>query len=220
MRIYLSISKNKEIVPFQYQQLLTGVLHKWMGRNTVHDEISLYSFSWLKNGRGSSKGIHFPNGASWFISCYDTELLKTILGGIQSKPELFNGMVVTEVTLQEDPIFPESRRFSVASPIFIKRRVGEEKRIKFYYYNDLDAGRYMTETLVKKLQHAGLNADNISVEFDKEYMNPEKKGTSYYGVHSIGSICPVIIKGSPEQLAFAWNVGLGNSTGIGFGALN
>jgi CRISPR/Cas system endoribonuclease Cas6 (RAMP superfamily) len=30
----------------------------------------------------------------------------------------------------------------------------------------------------------------------------------------------VIIKGTPEQLAFAWNVGLGNSTGIGFGALN
>ena len=27
------------------------------------------------------------------------------------------------------------------------------------------------------------------------------------------------LKGSPEQIAFAWDVGVGNSTGIGFGAL-
>jgi CRISPR/Cas system endoribonuclease Cas6 (RAMP superfamily) len=31
--------------------------------------------------------------------------------------------------------------------------------------------------------------------------------------------CPIIIKGKPETKLFAWNVGLGNSTGIGFGAI-
>jgi hypothetical protein len=31
--------------------------------------------------------------------------------------------------------------------------------------------------------------------------------------------CPVIIKGRPETKSFAWNVGIGNSTGIGLGAI-
>ena len=40
------------------------------------------------------------------------------------------------------------------------------------------------------------------------------------GIKNKASICPVIVKGTSEQIAFAWNVGVGNSTGIGFGALN
>jgi CRISPR-associated endoribonuclease Cas6 len=218
MRIYLTTSKNTELIPFQYQQLLTGVLHKWIGKNDVHDEISLYSFSWLKNGKATAKGLNFINGADWFISTYDEQLLKKIIAGIQDSPELFYGMAVNEISIKEDPDFNETERFTVGSPVFIKRR--EADRIKFFYYNDVDAGKFLTETLSKKLLKAGLDANNVSVEFDKAYNNPEIKGTSYYGVHSKGSICPVIIKGTSEQVAFAWNVGLGNSTGIGFGALN
>jgi CRISPR-associated endoribonuclease Cas6 len=218
MRIYLTLSKNTETVPFAYQQLLTGVLHKWIGKNEVHDEMSLYSFSWLKNGKASSKGINFPGGASWFISTHDNELLKKIIAGIQQSPELFYGMTVTEVNIQEDPQFSDTERFVVASPVFIKRN--DENRKAFFYYDHPDAGKLLTETLVKKLQKAGLNAESISVEFDKTFSKPSIKGTSYYGIHSKGSVCPVIIKGTPQQIAFAWNVGLGNSTGIGFGALN
>ncbi|MGN6645692.1 MAG: CRISPR-associated endoribonuclease Cas6 [Cytophaga sp.] len=218
MRIYLATSKNTELVPFAYQQLLTGVLHKWLGKNDVHDEMSLYSFCWLKNGKASAKGINFPNGASFFISTYDNELLKKIIEGIQQYPELFYGMKVTEITIQEDPQFSEIQRFVVASPVFIKRSNAERK--EFFYYNHPEAGKLLTETLAKKLQKAGLNAESISVEFDKRFRTPSIKGTSYYGIHSKGSVCPVIIKGTPQQIAFAWNVGLGNSTGIGFGALN
>lgn len=218
MRIYLATSKNTELVPFQYQQLLTGVLHKWIGKNDVHDEISLYSFSWLKNGKATSKGLNFSNGAQWFISTYDEQLLKQIIEGIQASPELFHGMSVTEITIQENPPFSDTERFVVASPVFIKR--SNEKRKEFFYYDHPDAGKLLTETLIKKLQKAGLDTENISVEFDKSFNRPTIKGTSYYGIHSKGSVCPVIIKGTPQQIAFAWNVGLGNSTGIGFGALN
>jgi CRISPR-associated endoribonuclease Cas6 len=218
MRIYLTLSKNTEIVPYAYQQLLTGVLHKWIGKNDVHDEISLYSFSWLKNGKASAKGINFPTGATWFISSHDPDMLKKIIGGIQQSADLFCGMTVAEVSIQEDPTFSEAERFVVASPVFIKRR--DENRKEFFYYDHPNAGTLLTETLAKKLEKAGLNAENISVEFDKSFPRPSIKGTSYYGIHSKGSICPVIIKGTPQQIAFAWNVGLGNSTGIGFGALN
>ena len=37
MRINLRISANKELVPFTYQHLLTGAIHKWLGDNQDHE---------------------------------------------------------------------------------------------------------------------------------------------------------------------------------------
>lgn len=51
MRIHISTTKNTSLVPFDYQQKLVGTIHKWIGDNSVHDRISLYSFSWLKGGK-------------------------------------------------------------------------------------------------------------------------------------------------------------------------
>ena len=50
MRIHISTTKNSSLVPFGYQQKLVGTIHKWIGNNSIHDSISLYSFSWLKGG--------------------------------------------------------------------------------------------------------------------------------------------------------------------------
>ena len=57
------------------------------------------------------------------------------------------------------------------------------------------------------------------MRFDENYSNPKIKGTFYKKHKKKGSICPVIIEVSPESIAFAWNVGIGNNTGMGFGAL-
>jgi len=218
MRIIITTTPNNKIIPFEYQQLLTGAIHKWLGSNNEeHDALSLYSFSWLKNGRAEKAGINFMYGATFFISSFDEGIIKKIITGIQNDPTMFCGMAVRELTIQQTPQFGNEASFSLASPVFIKRRLDD--RIKFYYHDDDESDTFMTETLVKKLNEAGIDSKNVQVAFDKNYRNPSRKGTTYKGVKSIGSICPVIIKGTPEQIAFAWNVGLGNSTGIGFGAL-
>ena len=61
--------------------------------------------------------------------------------------------------------------------------------------------------------------NDVNVKFDKEYLKPTIKAVTYNGVLNKGSLCPVIIEGTAEQIGFAWDVGVGNSTGIGFGAL-
>ena len=82
MRLYLKLSKNKQTVPFDYQVNLVGALHKWLGQNDLHDELSLYSMSWLNgNSRVQGKGLSFPNGAEWFISSPDEVFIKKILRG-------------------------------------------------------------------------------------------------------------------------------------------
>lgn len=44
MGIFLNTSRNDEVVSFDYQKYLVGVLHKCLGTNSEHDSISLYSF--------------------------------------------------------------------------------------------------------------------------------------------------------------------------------
>jgi CRISPR-associated endoribonuclease Cas6 len=223
MRIHLRTTPNVEIVPFDYQQKLTGILHKWLGKcNDVHDSLSLYSFSWLSHGRMENAGLSFPEGAYWFISFYNEDKIKLIIRTILEDPYMFSGMSVTDVTIEETPDLSGQEVFRLASPIFIQRYTddGSKKREKQYTFNDADANRFLKETLQHKMSVAGLEEDEtLSVTFDLSYAKKKTKLMTYKGIHSKASLCPIIIKGKPETKAFAWNVGIGNCTGIGFGSI-
>jgi CRISPR-associated endoribonuclease Cas6 len=217
MRIHLHLTPNIRIVPFNYQQNLVGAFHKWLGKNIVHDSLSLYSLSWLRNGKAVKNGLSFDNGAQWFISSIDTDMIRKLLYAIPEDPTVNWGMEVHEITMQTEPYFTNEASFRLCSPVFIKRTVG--KKIKYYLHTDSESGGLMTETLQHKLKSVGLNDSGVEVRFDSSYPNPQTKKITFNNIDSRASLCPVIIKGSPEQIAFAWNVGVGNSTGIGFGSL-
>jgi CRISPR-associated endoribonuclease Cas6 len=80
----------------------------------------------------------------------------------------------------------------------------------------------MTKTMQTKLRAAGLeqHADAVSVRFDTSYAGAKTKLVDIHGIKNRTSVCPVIVEGSPEAVAFAWDVGVGHSTGAGFGALS
>lgn len=59
MRLHFLLTPNTQTVPFDYQHFLIGAFHKWMGWNEVHDEISLYSLSWLQGGKMFKDGFNF-----------------------------------------------------------------------------------------------------------------------------------------------------------------
>ncbi|MEM6767880.1 MAG: CRISPR-associated endoribonuclease Cas6 [Bacteroidota bacterium] len=216
MRIYIRLTANEERVPFNYQQLLVGTFHKWLGSNNIHDTTSLYSLSWLDHGIVNKHGFDFPNGATFFISAHDTSLVKQLIDAVQQDARLFCGMGAEELVLKPTPTFGEYQRYIVQSPILIKRKQGE--RIQFYYPENPESDSLMTETLRRKLKLAGLS-HNVRVSFDREYPRPVKKLCTYKGIKNKGTLNPVIVEGDPEAVSFAWEVGIGNSTGIGFGAV-
>lgn len=218
MRVHLSITRNQSIVAFDHIPVLVGTLHKWLGQNEWHNQLSFHSFSWLKGAKGGNNGLYFPRGAEWFISSHNPDFIKRLISGVQNDPEIKYGLRVTSMTVQEDPIFSDSHTFTVASPVLIKRR--EHERIKHYLYADQKSGDYLTETLITKLKKAGLESEGVEVSFDQTYPMPRTKLVNYNGIGNRANICPVTVRGTPEQIAFAWNVGIGNCTGIGFGALN
>ena len=77
----------------------------------------------------------------------------------------------------------------------------------------------MTETLKSKMKLVNLEDETLKIAFDKSYSKAKTKLITYNGINNKASLCPLIIKGKPKTKAFAWNVGIGNSTGIGFGAI-
>ncbi len=220
MRLHIQLSENKELVPFNYQETQVSKLHYWVGKNDLHDDLSLYSLSWLQHGKKENTfGLNFQNGSKFFISCFDNSILKRLIKGIQLDNDFGWGMKVISLNIEKEPDIEHRHKFQAASPIFIKRPKKEARGSDFFYFDNPNSDQYLTETLSRKLTKAGLPNAGVLVKFDRDYPNPKLKGTTYKGIKSIGSICPIIIEGTPDQLKFAWNVGIGNSTGIGFGAL-
>ena len=149
MRIYLKTSPNSELISYDYQNKLVGTLHKWLGVNSEHDLMSLYSFSWLHGSVSEQKGLNFPKGASWFISFYDTAKMKLIMSDILRNPEMFGGMRVIDMTIEETPDLSTRELFYLGSPIFIKRFIPEEGT-KYYTFKDDESNELMKNTLIIK----------------------------------------------------------------------
>jgi CRISPR-associated endoribonuclease Cas6 len=217
MRIHLKIPVSNQIIPFDHQPLLVGVIHKWLGWNEEHGKLSLYSFSRLEGGKAVQGGLKFEREISFFFSSYSVDLIKRMIAGIQSDPSMFFNLSVKEIILQEDPNLSDRELFWLGSPIFIKRREGE--KIDHILFNDQRSSAYLKETLITKMNEAGLNDDSLDIHFNTNYSNARTQKINYNGIGNKANWCPVLIKGKSETKLFAWNVGLGNSTGIGFGAI-
>jgi len=217
MRIHLKIQMQNKVIPFDHQSLLTGTIHKWLGWNDEHGKVSLYSFSQLEGGKPTPDGLLFERGTSFFFSSHNSDMIKTIVAGIRADPSLFYGMNVSEIIIQEEPDLTYRELFFIASPIFIKRRVGD--KIDHILFDDPRANSCLKETLHRKMIEAGITNGSFDIRFNKTYPKAGTKKITYNGIQNRANWCPVIIEGKPETKLFAWNVGLGNSTGIGFGAI-
>ena len=218
MRIYIKLSRNSTVIPFNYQHLLTGVIHKWLGKdNSEHGKKSLYSFSWFQNASTLKNGVTLNSDSYFFISAYDPDLIKQITIGILNDPQTFCGSRVVDIQLKNAPDFSGEERFFLNSPILIKQKDG--KKTKHITFHDEVFGKLLTENLKAKLESVNLPTDKLSVELDKSYAFPQTKLVDYKGIKNKTTFAPMIIKGSPEQIAFAWCCGLGHSTGVGFGSI-
>lgn len=218
MRLHILTTRNTELVSFAYQQKLAGVLHKWLDKSDLDVLMASYSFSWLLNGKISGKSLEFKNGAKWFISIYNDSNVDAIIRRIRESPSMFCGMKVEDIVVQKTPDLSDVELFQVASPVFIKRKV--ESNNQYFFYTDKDAGRFLVETLNKKMLNMNLPLDEtLAISFDQNDSLKKIKFVNYRGVGIKASLCSLIIQGKPETKAFAWDVGIGNSTGIGFGAI-
>lgn len=220
MRVHIRLSPNRQTVPFNYQPHLTGAFHKWTERDSnLHDNISLYSFSWLQQARAGDKGLDFPRGSSFFASIYDLDTFKKLINGIRKSPDWAFGMRVTNLYIEPDPELPSGRHwFKPGSPFLVKRSI-KGQGTEYYTHLDQETEALLTETLQHKLKIAGIDDPQACIELDKNCQEAKTKIIDYKGIKNKTVWSPVFVTGSTESLVLAWNVGIGNSTGIGFGSL-
>lgn len=220
MRIRLYLSRNTQLVPYNYKESIVSKIHELLGENEIHDTISLYTFSNLHFGKSSKNGLDFKEGSYFDIASFDQNILKNIIDGIMKGSINFSyGMTINEIRILPAQTFHEQpQRFLVDSPVLIKRSI-DNKNIHYTYKNS-ESEDLLKETLLRKMDIANLKDDTLKIYFDKSYSKPKEKLITYKDILNKCSICPIIIEGKPETKSFAYDVGIGNSTGIGFGFLN
>lgn len=229
MRLHFTLSPNTEPVPFAYQHRLTGVFHKWLKENDLHDKISLYSLSWLDGSKRIRNRLDFAGGAKWFVSFFEDKYVEQLVEGALGDPEMFCGMRVTEIRQQRTPDFPAKYNFKVASPVFAKGKQTENGSPPHHYlWHEPESDEILTKTLIHKMDTANTDAateiftaedKTVKISFDREYENPKIKLVRIKDIDHKASICPIIVKATSKAVQFAWNVGVGNGTGSCFGSL-
>ena len=206
MRLQLYLEA-PERVPFDYLPTLKSAFHRWAGHNEVlHAGLSLYSYAWLRGGRAGRGGIHFPEGAHWFISAPDEALIHELVSGVVRAPALGLGLRVADVRMQRAPEFVAGEQpFRVAGPVFIKHETARDKPADHLLPGHPLADEHLTATLRHKLRQAGLDDAGATVRFDPAFIATAKsKLFRYKQVQCRGSICPVLVGGSAAQIQFAW----------------
>jgi CRISPR-associated endoribonuclease Cas6 len=220
MRLHFQLTSNETTVPFDHHHFLTGRFHKWLGENSVHDSISLYSLGWLRGGKTIEGGLTFPDGAEWFISSYDNAILEKLIGAARSDTSVCCGMHVEAIRIQDTPDFGPRFNFKVGSAV-LARSKQVDGRVTHLLHSDEAADDALTQALRHKMDVAGIENEHkqVRVKFDRTYQGARTKLVTIKGIGNRASICPVIVEGTPEAVQFAWNVGVGHLTGNGFGSL-
>jgi CRISPR-associated endoribonuclease Cas6 len=226
MRIQLQLSPNSKPVPFSYLVDLRTALHTWLGPNEIHDELSLYSLGWLTGGEKIGKNLYFPNGATWNMGFWNDDLGWDLARGIVKDKYLAYGMNVEKAIELPNPKFKTPTRFAVDGAVLIRDSRADGSR-ECILWNDIRSDVILTQKLVLKMQKAGLDSAHheVRVKFDRSYTKAREKVmvvkriVGQRDIQHKGSVCPVIIEGTPEAIRFAWTVGIGELTGSGFGAL-
>lgn len=226
MRIQLVLSSNIQPVPFSYLQDLRSALHNWLGPNDIHDDLSLYSLGWLKGGEKVGRSLYFPQGATWNLGFYDSDLGWKLAEGIIKNKNLAYGMSVEKALEISHPGFESPMRFAVDGAVLVRDTRADGSR-ECVLWNDIRADVLLTQKLIQKMKKAGLDErhQQVKVRFDRSYTKARekvmvaKRVPNAKDIEHKANVCPVIIEGTPEAIHFAWLVGVGDLTGSGFGAL-
>jgi CRISPR-associated endoribonuclease Cas6 len=183
---------NFNFTPCYFTKLL-GCIHKWLGENNVHNNISLYSFSHIQKD-------------CFYFNAYDNNLIEKLNQGISKDKTMFNETKVINIETIGENINKDI--FYCASPFFIK-----DKNV-FKNFNDIDVN-----SIAKRIIQTKANFANIKLtDFNLEFINFYK--TKLVKIHDINNKCFVSnikITGDKTVKDFILKVGIGNNTGCGFG---
>lgn len=223
MRIKISFSPNTSEVPVNNQSFLNSYVHKCLGRNNeYHDKKNNYCISSLIGGylNKEQQTVDFKNGAFFVISSADLTFLNKLLIGIMQNPEFGFGMVFKNVEHISNETFLNGwNHFSTLTPFIIKEYF-DKKNYSFVTLKDHDFQIKVKDYLIKKLTKIDPKLD-LS-DFDINIPNHEAHKVRTVMVKNVvnkANRCQISIHTNKKVAELLYNIGLGQSTGSGFGTI-
>ena len=217
-RLKIKLSGTNEILPINNQHLVNSFFHKLLGKeNKYHNGQSNYVLSNLRGGEfiGEDK-ISFKNGGYVMISAHDINILNLVLLGLMKQINFYKDIrVIGFEYLPNEKFYDGINYFKTLSPILLK-----DKKRNFITINDSDFAEKLTEQTKRKL--TAINSDLNLSDFNIIVNNhPAHKVKTYFikKVPNVCSQCQIDIKCNKEVADILYNVGVGNSTGSGFGMI-
>lgn len=207
---------DKVVLPFNTQKELNSFLHKTIGvNNKWHDAFSNYSISGIQGGKMLDPGsIIFKDTMPYIqFTTLDTELMEVLLTNLSKKEHTFYNLEYDRVEFQSRNIEKYYDNVQTISPLLLVDKTGRKITFKDEHFIET-----LKKNCIDKLAHFGINDDT----FDIVLRNPEKSKTKLVFVGNISNLCTYSsfkVYGKKETRETIYALGLGKSTGSGFGAV-
>lgn len=219
LKIYFE--ENGMVIPFQHQDVLNGVFYKTLlkGNKEFHDNFSDYAVSSIQNCHRVDNGLMPYAGEKPYIQVATknehliVELLTSLAVQIDSKAKLFFGRAITNYDIADFAVSPyEYDIIHTISPVLII-----ENGQRYTFQNTDKWEEMMNEHCRQKLEHAGITDKTFRIVCDKSKVKTKSilVSTAYNKcTNFVGKVY-----GKPKTRETLYNLGIGGSTGSGFGSV-
>lgn len=217
MRFNIYFTKPNVNIPINNQKELNSFIHRCLGKdNKYHDTFSDYSISSLQGGKyDGNNSLIFTEEPYITVSSLNFEFIGKMMYGVQFNNEkLFDMTVLRIEPLGEFNVRQYFDKVVTISPILLKNI---DRKTKLTIKDDLWLER-LNEQSKNKLKYIGIEDETFHIEI----RNKEKAKTKNIHVGEVFNPSTMIsleIYGKPNTRIALYNLGLGNSTGSGFGAI-
>jgi CRISPR-associated endoribonuclease Cas6 len=189
--------------------------------NSYHDDTSLYSISPLYNSKTVENGLLFEKGAIWLIRTPSLNVFKDfyLRGKNSIGSELGYGLILKNITFTVEKFTDITELTIGTSPIFLGQNPNVETPDHITYKHDsVLVSNTIKRILFTKAEKMGysLKEDDIQISFNANH--PLKTKSVKLGkAVNITTSGKIDITGTPEAIGLCYGLGIGKSTGCGFG---
>jgi len=212
MILTVYLTKPTENIPIRNQKEMNSFIHKTIGKdNPYHDSFSDYSISSIQGGKLIDGVLKFNSNPYIVITSNNEAFINMLVSKFMKKEYEFYGCKFQKLTLNEFTVNKYYDIIHTISPILLKHEnrkitIDNEKFSEILYNNCLN-----------KLKYAGIQDNSFKIEIKKQNL---KQKIIYVGnTFNICTYGNLIIFGEKNTRKTLYNLGLGNSTGSGFGTI-
>lgn len=217
IKIYFK-SKNGDktdmIIPFNNQSEMNSYIYRTLGdNNKFHDSFSEYSISSIQGGKKyDNKHIIFNEEPYIVVASKNEEFLTTLLTNIELRKYSFFNLIYSRCEFNTFPLKPEYDMILTISPILLKVN---NRKITIDNPNYIN---FLKEHCIKKLKHCNIDDDTFDIKF-RHFEKAKKKMIMVGKTFNVATMASFYVFGKKKTRETLYHMGLGGSTGSGFGSI-